>query len=286
VRLWVRPLPAIQLLTGCLITRSTGRTVLWISLVRTCSGAGQILLLAGLLAVGLGVARRRKGLPVGTVHWRRLSNAPPDSVGGDKGLRLRGDGRENAVLVKAHAVLAAPVLGGLEARAANLEIVSGEPQGAITRALPCDGGSTGRQLQCADAGRAAGGAAARTAVAAAVHGTDLAGGGRGSTRWGLGGGRTVAAAAAAGTGRAAGQPCRVAALEGEEGASCSSGRRQVSAGDQLTQHAARNGADLHVRAADRSRWRAAARWAAASGRAAGLGHPGAETWSSAERKSG
>jgi len=286
VRLWVRPLPAIQLLTGCLIVRSTGRTGIWISLVRTCSGAGQILLLAGrLLAIGLGVARGRKGLPVGAIHGRRLSDAPPDGVGGDKGLRLRRDGREDAVLVEAHAVLAAAVLGSLEARTADLEYVSGERVGAITLALPCDGGSSGRQLQCAGAGRAAGGAAAaRTAEAAAVHGTDLAAEGRGSSRWGLGVGRT--AAAAAGTGRAGGRSCRVAAPGGEAGASCSPGRRQVSAGNHITQQVARDGADLHARAAGRSRWRAAERWAAASGWAAGLGHPGAETWSAAVGKSG
>jgi hypothetical protein len=93
------------------------------NLVRTCSWTGQILLLlllARLLAICLGVARRGQGLAVRTVHGRRLSDAAPDGVCRHESLRLRRDGREDAVLVEPHAVGAAPVLGGLEARASNL----------------------------------------------------------------------------------------------------------------------------------------------------------------------
>lgn len=96
---------------------STRRTIVGMDWIRTCSGAGQILLLllAALLAKGLSMARRRERLPVGTVHGRRLADAAPDGVGRDKSLRLRGDGGEDAVLVEPHAIRAAAVFGGLEA---------------------------------------------------------------------------------------------------------------------------------------------------------------------------
>ena len=90
------------------------------SWVRTCSWAGQILLRAPWLAVGLAVARRRKRLPVGTIHWRGLADAAPDGMGGNKSLRLCRNGGEDAVLVEPHAVGAAAVLCRLEARASNL----------------------------------------------------------------------------------------------------------------------------------------------------------------------
>lgn len=103
---------------------STGRTIG----IRTCGGAGQILLLrlrlARRLAVGVCVVGRRQRLAVGAVHGRGRADAAPDGVGGDKGLRLGGDGGEDAVLVEAQAVGAAAVLGGLEAGAANLGTVS------------------------------------------------------------------------------------------------------------------------------------------------------------------
>lgn len=86
----------------------------------SCSGARQILLLATWLCVGLVLARRRKRLPVGAIHGWRLSDTAPDGMGWDKGLRLGGDGCEYAVLVEPHAIRAAAVLGGLEARATNL----------------------------------------------------------------------------------------------------------------------------------------------------------------------
>lgn len=122
MRLRVGPLPASQVVTAALIC--TGRTIG----IRTCGGAGQIALLrlprARRLAVGVAVARRRQRLPVGAVHGRGRANAAPDGVSGDKGLRLRRDGREDAVLVEAQAVGTAAVLGGLEARAADLAAVS------------------------------------------------------------------------------------------------------------------------------------------------------------------
>jgi hypothetical protein len=90
------------------------------SWVRTCSWARQILLLARWLPVGITVARRRKGLPIGTVHGRWLSDAAPDGVGRDESLGLRGDGGEDAVLVEPHAVGAAAIFSRLEARAPDL----------------------------------------------------------------------------------------------------------------------------------------------------------------------
>jgi hypothetical protein len=90
------------------------------SWVRTCSGAGQILLLARWLPIAITVARRRKGLPVGTIHGRRLSDAAPDSVGRDESLCLGGDGGEDAVLVEPHAIGAAAIFSRLEARAPDL----------------------------------------------------------------------------------------------------------------------------------------------------------------------
>lgn len=90
------------------------------SWVRTCSGAGQILLLARRLAIWLAVAGGRKRLAVGTVHWRWLADTAPDSVGRHEGLRLGRNWSEDAVLVEAHAVGAAAVFCRLEARAADL----------------------------------------------------------------------------------------------------------------------------------------------------------------------
>jgi hypothetical protein len=124
MRLRVRPLPANQRVTACLILRSTVRTIVRMSWVRTCSGAGQILLLARRLPIGITVARRRKGLPIGTVHGRRRSDAAPDGVRRDEGLRLGGDGGEDAVLVEPHAVGAAAIFSRLEARAPDLRRVS------------------------------------------------------------------------------------------------------------------------------------------------------------------
>lgn len=123
MRLRVGPLPASQVVTAALIC--TGRTIG----IRTCGGAGQIARLrllprARRLAIGVCMARRRQGLPVGTVHGRRRADASPDGVCGDKGLRLRRDGREDAVLVESQAIGAPAVLGGLEAGAADLGQVS------------------------------------------------------------------------------------------------------------------------------------------------------------------
>lgn len=120
MRLWVKPLPAGHGVTACLIWRSTRRTIFRMSLVRTCSWAGQILLRARRLAVGLAVAGRGQGLPISTVHWRWLADTAPDGVGRHKGLRLCRNGGEDAVLVEPHAVGAAAVLCRLEARASNL----------------------------------------------------------------------------------------------------------------------------------------------------------------------
>jgi uncharacterized metal-binding protein len=59
MRLGVESLPACQRITTRLIWRSTGRTIVRMSWIRTCSGAGQILRLARRLAIGLAVAGRR-----------------------------------------------------------------------------------------------------------------------------------------------------------------------------------------------------------------------------------
>lgn len=120
MRLRVKPLPTRQRVTACLIWGGTRRNMVRMSWVRTCSWAGQILLRARWLAVGLAVTRRRKRLAVGTVHWRGLADTAPDGMSGNKGLRLGRNGGEDAVLVEPHAVGAAAVLCCLEARASNL----------------------------------------------------------------------------------------------------------------------------------------------------------------------
>lgn len=229
VRLWVESLPACQRVTGRLIWRSTRRTIVRMSWVRTCSGAGQIVRLARRLAIGLGVAGRRERLPVGAVHGRWLPDTAPDSVRGNKGLRLGRHGGEDAVLVESHAIGAAAVLGCLKAGAADLGKVSRQSRvNGVGRGVPCDVCSSDRQLQCAGGELAAGGAAGRTAAVeagpGAAGGMDRGEEERASTHWGLAGGR------AAGAGTADVEPCRDGALgAAEEGAWCSSSRRQVSA---------------------------------------------------------
>ena len=52
-------LPAGKRITARIIWRSTGRAIVRMSWVRTCSGAGQILRLARRLAIWLAVAGRR-----------------------------------------------------------------------------------------------------------------------------------------------------------------------------------------------------------------------------------
>jgi hypothetical protein len=123
----MRPLPANQLFTTCLILGCTGWTTIFrMNWVRTCSWARQIALLAGLLllAICFCVARRRKRLAVCAIHWGRLSDTSPYSMCRHKCLRLGRDGRENAVLVEPHAVGAAAVFGSLETRASDLCNVS------------------------------------------------------------------------------------------------------------------------------------------------------------------
>ena len=121
MRLGMRPLPANQRVTACLILRSTRRTIVRMSWVRTCSGTGQILLLPRRLPIGIAMARRRKRLPVGAVHGRWLADTTPDGMRRDEGLGLGGDGSEDAVLVEPHAVGAAAIFSRLEARAADLQ---------------------------------------------------------------------------------------------------------------------------------------------------------------------
>jgi hypothetical protein len=120
MRLRVRPLPARQRITGRLIWRSTRRTIVRMSWVRTCCGTGQILLLARGLPVGVAVACRRKRLPIGAIHGRRLADAAPDGMRRNECLGLGGNGGEDAVLVEPHAVGAAAVFSRLEARAPDL----------------------------------------------------------------------------------------------------------------------------------------------------------------------
>jgi hypothetical protein len=96
--------------------------------VRTCSWARQVALLARLLrwllAVCFGMARGRERLAICAIHGRWLPDTPPNRVCRNKSLCLRRDRREDTILVEPHAVGAAAVLGGLEARAANLCVVS------------------------------------------------------------------------------------------------------------------------------------------------------------------
>jgi hypothetical protein len=123
----MRPLSAIQLFTTRLILGSTRWTIVRMNWVRTCSWARQVLrLLPRRLAIGIPVACRRKWLPICAIHGRWLSDTPPDGVRRDEGLRLRGDGGEDAVLVEPHAIRAAAILGRLEARAPDLQSVSGK----------------------------------------------------------------------------------------------------------------------------------------------------------------
>lgn len=102
---------------------STGRTIG----IRTCGRAGQIALLLPLarrLRVGLCMTCGWERLPVCAVHGRRSADTAPDGVCWYKGLSLRRNRREDAVLVESQAVGAAAIFGGLEARAANLCEVS------------------------------------------------------------------------------------------------------------------------------------------------------------------
>lgn len=145
------PLPASQIVTAALIC--TGRTIG----IRTCGGARQIarLLLprARRLSIGICVARWRQRLPVRAVHGRGRADAAPDGVCGDEGLRLRGDGGEDAVLVESQAVGAAAVLGGLEAGAADLKQMS--------MTVVCIGGNGGFYLAAAAVAAGNGSALAR-----------------------------------------------------------------------------------------------------------------------------
>lgn len=223
MRLWMRPLPATQRITASLILWSTWRTMVRMDCVRTCSGAGQILLRATRLCVGLVLARRRKRLPVGAIHGRRLSDTAPDRVGRDKSLRLGRDGGEYAVLVEPHAIRAAAVLGRFKAGAANLckeekknkHDMSKGVEGGCRSNLPCVADSSDRQWQCAGEALAAGDAAGHTgAVEEALAGDKgLVEEGRESTRWDQAGGTAVGTEDVA---------CLVEALGAEEGASCSS----------------------------------------------------------------
>lgn len=123
----MRPLPAIQLFTSSLILGSTGWTIFRMNWVRTCSWARQIALLARRwrrLAVRITVICRRQRLSIGAIHGWWLSHTPPNSVRGNKSLRLGGHRCENTVLVETHAIGAAAVFGGLKAGAANLCCVS------------------------------------------------------------------------------------------------------------------------------------------------------------------
>lgn len=118
----MRPLPAMQRVTNALVVRSTRGTSVRMGRIRTCSGTGQIGGLLGrtTLTIGFAMARWRQRLAVCAIHGGRLTDTTPDSMGGDESLRLSRDGREDAVLVEAHAVGAAAVFSGLEARASNL----------------------------------------------------------------------------------------------------------------------------------------------------------------------
>jgi hypothetical protein len=118
----MRPLPTRQRITARLIWRSTRRTIVRMSWVRTCCGTGQILLLARGLPVGVAVVCRRKRLPIGAIHGRGLADATPDCMRRNECLGLGGNGGEDAVLVEPHAVGATTVFCRLEAGAPNLRL--------------------------------------------------------------------------------------------------------------------------------------------------------------------
>lgn len=237
MRLGKGPLLAIQRITAHINVRGSRGTMSRMNLVRTwrrACGTRQIvgwrgrgllwlllllllrLLLARRLTVCFGVLRSRQWLAVGTVHGRRLTDAAPDGVGRHKGLSLSGDGGEDAVLVKTHAVGAAAVVCSFESRAANLDgrvstrLVSRE----VLFKSPCVFGSSDRQWQFAVAVREAGGAGSCIREGVAVLGR--------GRRWEVAG--TIhedqADGGAAGAG-GDGQPCRhegpAAAVRAEEG---------------------------------------------------------------------
>jgi hypothetical protein len=134
----MRSLPAIQLFTTGLIWGSTGRTIFRMNWVRTCSWARQILLLLRLwlarrLAIRVPMVCRRKRLAIRAIHGRWLSHATPDRMCRHERLRLRRDGREDAVLVEPHAIGAAAILGGLEAGAPDLHSVSGRSSSMVSQ---------------------------------------------------------------------------------------------------------------------------------------------------------
>jgi hypothetical protein len=160
VRLRERPLPATQRVTARLIVRGSRRTVGIMSWGRTWRArrARQIRLLPGRLTICIRMARRRKRLAVGTVHLRRVWASTPEGMRGDKGLRLSRDGCEDAVLVEAHAIRAAAVVGRLEARASDLSRVLAAVAQGTESGLPCVAGSTCRQWRSSGAALGAGGA--------------------------------------------------------------------------------------------------------------------------------
>jgi hypothetical protein len=213
VGLWVCPLSPTLRVTAGFIVRGSRRTIGIMSLGRTWRAcrARQIRLPARRLTICIGMARRRKRLSVGTVHGRRISHSTPDGVRGDKGLRLCGDGREDAVLVEAHAIRAAAVIGRLEAGAANLAGVSGG-HGTFTSSTPCVAGSTCRQWRSSGEELAAGAPAPCSwAAGAGVLGMDRGVEDLATTPEGL------AAGMAADVTDAGGPPCRDEALGAEGG---------------------------------------------------------------------
>ena len=156
----MRPLPATQRVTARLIVRGGRRTIgimSWRRTWRACR-ARQISLLPRRLTICIRMARWRKRLSVGAVHGWRVAHSTPDGVRRDKSLRLRRDGREDAVLVEPQAIRAAAVVGGLEAGASNLSWGQGFRVETGGSCLPCVDGSTCRQWRSSVAEPAAGGA--------------------------------------------------------------------------------------------------------------------------------
>lgn len=158
----MRPLPAVQRITARIIVRSSRGAISRMSLVRTWStacGTRQIVgrrrrcLLLRLrtrrLAICFGVLRCWQRLTVRAVHGRGLADAAPNGVGRHKGLGLSRDGREDAVLVEAHAIGASAIVCRLESRASYLSDCERRERQELTTSLPCVSCNSGRQWQFA-----------------------------------------------------------------------------------------------------------------------------------------
>lgn len=231
----MRPLPATQRITARIIVRRSRGTMSRMSLVRTwrpACGTRQIigrrrrlllLLLLGLLLAGwwltvsFGVLGSWQRLAISAIHGWGLADTTPDCVGRHESLSLGRDGSEDAVLVEAHAIGAASVVGGFKTRASDLPKSELGTEDSAKRDLPCVSCNNDRRWQFAGEARVVGDVDSCRREVVVGRGMDRGAGVLGSIREGLANGG--AAVAVAGGGDAG--PCRgegpVVVVRKEEG---------------------------------------------------------------------